>query len=210
MPCSDRVGKPGGSDIDGLNSSSGTPKTSKRTSSQQIPAIAGGAAGLVVLAAAAAAFIFVLRKRNTNQEIGATKESQQRRNKQDNFAGTSMAVSKGIKSGSSPKGNHGANSLSNQVEQAGVGSALPSYLSGVDISSRNAEVDTYGLNSAVPLADDEESADETGKRVSWRDGQKDGQKDGKKDGKKGNQEENEPPGLMKQVTWDSLTSWIPK
>lgn len=170
-----------------------------------VPAIVGGLAGLTV-AATAVALIIVLRKRKRNQ-IKTIKAPEMRSTKENNLKGTinvSKSASKGIKSSrSGEKGGRQRGLYSNQVERVDAGSALPSYLSGVDTSmaAENVEAGKYGLNSATPSTDDEESAEETGKQVKWRDGQKH---------TKGGQKEKEPPDLVQQLTWESLTSWIPK
>lgn len=150
----------------------------------------------MAVAVAAAALNIAFKKRKRNQQNGAANASDKWSNEKDNSDLSSVSRSKsrkGVKtSARDQKGRQPKEPSSKAIKHIGAGSALPPYLSGVDISAE--------LNSATPSTDDEESAEGAGKQVSWRDGKKHTKGEAPK----------EPPSLVEQVTWESLTSWITK
>ena len=188
----DRDGEPDGLDMGGLNSQ-------RRGVVWKVP-VTASLSGVIVIATSAF-LIVAFRKRKQNQQNRATKASDET-NKAKRMSVSNNRIQSGlvVKTARYDQKRRRPREPSSKrhFDQVGAGSALPSYLSGVDIKERNVET---GLKPVTALTDDEESADGPGKQVTWR--------DGKNDTKEG-QRAKESAGLVQQGTWESLTSWMPK
>ena len=191
-------------------------------SSSKVPMIAGGAAGLAIAAVGAAVFFIVSYRKHRNEkavksgsDTTCTSGSSKHRSPVSGRPGGSIKHyqrgNPSIANKSVRTHNNGKSTVrraepkktSVRVEEAQVGSHLPSYVSGVDMGTPNSTMDVQsnlvGINSTIPQVPDEE------RQVSWRDEQR--RQKVRKEAETGKETH---PDLTGNGTWDSLTSWIPR